>query len=110
MKVLVVFLQNYVPKGLISHEYINKVLVYDLNQDKPQLIQKMYNDLVKKQEQLDQYQYLYKDNLIDITKDSIHILIENIINDEQDVTIPIFNEKGSAYGRYCLYVYTTELN
>ena len=110
MKVLIAFLQNYVPKGLISYEYINKALVYDLSQDKQQLIQKMYNDLIKKQEQLDQYQYLYKDNLIDITKDSIHVLIEDIINDGQDVTIPIFNEKGSAFGRYILYIYSTELN
>ena len=106
MELIIVLLQNYSPPGIIKHNYINKINAYNKQQEKSQLINKIYNDLLQKLPVLNDYMYYYDNTNIAINESSTQDLINKIINNNEDVIIFIHHKKGSAFGRYYLYVYS----
>lgn len=108
--IIVIFLQNYVPRGIIPHNFINKINAYNKNQNKDQLINKITNDLFIKVKDLNKYIIHYNNELMNISHNSIKELITQLINDNCDQQIIISHKDGSAFGRYYLYFYMTSIN
>lgn len=110
MKVLAVLLNNYFPNGIINTNYINKIDIYNKDQSKEDLIDKICIDLMQKLEILvNDYIFLFNNKRILINKDSIKNLIKQIITEDEDRKIIIHHKCGSAFGRYYLCIYTINL-
>ena len=93
MNVLVVYLQNYFPKGVIDSNYCNKVDIYSIEQS--DLIEKIYKNLLQKLDMFDQYVCLIDNKKVIVNK---------------DINLPIINQQGSANGAYHLFIYHSNVN
>lgn len=107
MKLLAIMLNNYFPAGVIRSDYINKIDVYDREQEQSILIQKICNDLFKKLPMLDQYVFFSstgKQTVINET--TIKNFITQALETNADQNVLICHKNGSALGRYYLHVYS----